>query len=92
MDLHLERLRESVVWGRSTADETLASMTAAMAARGSDAALAATRQLSLMVRQQAEVMALGDVFLALTVIYVAFAVLPRVMRRPAYPGSAASGE
>ena len=54
--------------------------------------MAATQVMATKVRQQAEVMALGDVFLALTVIYVAFAVLPRVMRRPAYPGSAASGE
>ena len=65
MDLHLERLRESVTWGRQAAVETLASMTAALAARGSDAELAATRQLALIVRRQAEVMALSDVFLAL---------------------------
>ena len=63
MDLHLERLRESVIWGRTVADETLADMTAALAARGSDAALAATRQMALIVRRQAEVMALADVFL-----------------------------
>ena len=44
MDLHLERLRESVIWGREVADDTLANMTAALAARGSDAALAATRR------------------------------------------------
>ena len=61
-------------------------MTAAMAARGSDAQLAATRQLALIVRRQAEVLALADVFLALTV------ALPR-LRRPrgadAPPGPAA---
>jgi len=89
MDLHLERLRESVVWGRTAADETLAALTQALASRGSDAALAATRVMALKVRQQAEVMALGDVFLALTIIYVVFAVLPRVMRRPAYLGGPA---
>jgi DHA2 family multidrug resistance protein len=89
MDLHLERLRESVVWGRTAADETIAALTQALASRGSDAALAATRVVALKVRQQAEVMALGDVFLALTVIYVVFAVLPRVMRRPAYLGGPA---
>ena len=67
MDLHLERLRESVSWGRNVAEETMANMTAAFAARGSDAALAATKQMALMVRRQAEVMALADVFLAVTV-------------------------
>jgi DHA2 family multidrug resistance protein len=89
MDLHLERLRESVVWGRTAADETLAGLAQALAARGSDAALAATKVVALKVRMQAEVMALGDVFLALTVIYVAFALLPRVMRRPDYLGGPA---
>ena len=89
MDLHLERLRESVVWGRTAADETLAALTQALASRGSDAAMAATRVIAMKVRQQAEVLALGDVFLALTVIYIVFAVLPRVMHRPAYLGGPA---
>ena len=91
MDLHLERLREAVVWGRSAADETLASMTAALASRGSDAGLAATRQLALMVRQQAEVMALGDVFLSLTVIFLALVVLAGFMRKPQPMGAGAGG-
>jgi DHA2 family multidrug resistance protein len=91
MDLHLERLREAVVWGRSAADETLAQMTAALAARGSDAALAATKQMSLMVRQQAEVLALGDVFLALTVIYFVLSALAGVMRRPQTVDAAGGG-
>eukprot|EP01037_Dinobryon_pediforme_P026935 gene26935-29630_t len=42
MDLHLARLHDAVAWGRTAAEETLANMTAAFAARGSDAALAAT--------------------------------------------------
>ena len=91
MDLHLERLRESVVWGRSAVDETLASMTAALASRGSDAGLAATRQLALMVRQQAEVLALGDVFLSLTVIFLSLVVLAAFMRRPQPMGAGAGG-
>ena len=91
MDLHLERLRESVVWGRSAADETLAGMTAALAARGSDAALAATRQMALIVRRQAEVLALGDVFLALTVVFLALVGLAAFMRRPQPLGPGAGG-
>jgi DHA2 family multidrug resistance protein len=83
MDLHLERLREQVTWGKAAADERLANMTAALASRGSDAALAATRQLALMVRRQAEVLALADVFLALTLIFLACVSLAAVMRRPA---------
>ena len=89
MDLHLERLRESVAWGRAAADETLANMTAALATRGSDAPLAATKQLALIVRRQAEVMALADVFLALTAVFLACVAFAALMRRPA--GQAGGG-
>jgi len=89
MDLHLERLRESVTWGRQVAVETLANMTQALAARGSDAELAATRQLALIVRRQAEVLALSDVFLALTVIFLACVSFAALMRRP--PGAPGGG-
>ena len=91
MDLHLERLRESVIWGRRVAEDTLANMTAAMAARGSDAQLAATRQLALIVRRQAEVLALADVFLALTVLFLACVGLAALMRRPAAAGAGGGG-
>ncbi len=83
MDLHLERLRESVTWGRQAAVDRLASMTAALAARGPDAELAATRQLALIVRRQAEVLALADVFLALTAIFLGCVSFAALMRRPA---------
>jgi DHA2 family multidrug resistance protein len=91
MDLHLERLREAVTWGRSAVDETLAGLAQTLASRGSDATLAATKVLAQKVRQQAEVMALGDVFLALTVIYISLSVLTAVMRRPPQPAGAAGG-
>ena len=71
MDLHLLRLRDSVTWGRDVAVQTMTDLTGAFAARGSDAELAATREMAMMVRRQAEVMALADVFLVLTVIYAA---------------------
>jgi len=91
MDLHLERLRESVTWGRAVAEERLAGMVSALAARGSDAELAATKQLALMVRRQAEVLALSDVFLALTVIFVGCVTLAALMRRPAAMGGGGGG-
>jgi DHA2 family multidrug resistance protein len=91
MDLHLERLRESVTWGRRVAVDTLAQMTQAMAARGSDAELAATRQLMLIVRRQAEVMALADVFLALTVLFLGCTGLAALMRRPVAAGPGGGG-
>jgi len=87
MDLHLERLRESVTWGRDVADETMANLTAGLAARGSDAALAATREVALIVRRQAEVLALSDVFLLLTVVFLLCTGLAALMRRPQMAGA-----
>ncbi len=86
MDLHLARLRESVIWSRRVAEETMNNLAAAFASRGSDATLAATKEMALMVRRQALVMALADVFLALTVLYVATLWLAALMRRPQMMG------
>jgi DHA2 family multidrug resistance protein len=91
MDLHIARLHEAVSWGRDAADQTLSQITAAFATRGSDAALAATKQMMLMARRQAEVMALGDVFLALTVIFFALVALAPIMRRPQMQGAGGGG-
>ena len=77
--------------GRSAADETLSQITLAMAARGSDAALAATKQIMMMARRQAEVMALSDVFLALTVIFLALVALAPIMRRPQMAAAGGGG-
>ncbi len=78
-----------MTWGRVAADERLANMAAALADRGSDAALAATKQLALIVRRQAEVMALADVVLALTAIFLGCVVLAAFMRKPAAAGGPA---
>jgi DHA2 family multidrug resistance protein len=91
MDLHIARLHEMVSWGRNAAEQTMAQMTAAMAARGSDAALAATKQMMMMARRQAEVMALSDVFLALTAIFFMLVALAPMMRRPQMMGGGGGG-
>jgi hypothetical protein len=44
-----------------------------------------------MARRQAEVLSLGDVFLALTVIFFALVALAPVMRRPQMQGAGAGG-
>jgi MFS transporter, DHA2 family, multidrug resistance protein len=62
-----------------------------LAARGSDAELAATRQLAMIVRRQAEVMAISDVFLALTVVFLGCVSLAALMRRPAAAGAGGGG-
>jgi DHA2 family multidrug resistance protein len=86
-DLHLQRLHESVSWTRPVAIESLNTLTQAFTPRlGSDAELAALKQLSQMVRQQAFVMAIGDVFFALTSLFVILILLTPLMRRPARMG------
>jgi DHA2 family multidrug resistance protein len=91
MDLHLVRLHEKVAWGHFKAEETLSSLTAAMAPRGSDAALAALKQLAGLVRREALVMALSDVFYALTLLFFAMLLFLPLVRRPRLGAPAGSG-
>ena len=91
MDLHLERLHETVKWGNAQAEETLANLTKAFATHGSDAALSATKQLAKIVRREAEVLALSDVFLALAILFVAMAAIAPLMRRPGAPPAPGGG-
>jgi DHA2 family multidrug resistance protein len=83
MDLHLQRLHEQVAWGRTAAEETLTNLTQGLSQLGSIADLAATKKLALIVRQQAMVMSLGDVFYALTFLFGALVLMAPLMRRPA---------
>jgi DHA2 family multidrug resistance protein len=82
LDLHLARLHEQVAWGHTAAEETLAKLTGQMARFGSDAQLAATKKLAQLVRSQATVMAIADVFTALTLLFLLIALLTPIMRRP----------
>ena len=74
--------RKHLLWPRR-ADETLERLTHRYSSRGADAPLAATAKLAQMGRRDALVMALGDVFLALTVRFFALVVVTYFMRRPA---------
>jgi len=91
LDLHLARLHEQVAWGRTYADETLANMTRAYAALGSDASAAATKKLAALVRREATVLAMSDVFVALTVLFLGCLLLMPLLRRPAEPQSGTGG-
>ena len=66
-------------------------MTQAFAGMGSDASFAATKQLALMVRGQALVMALSDVFVALSVLFIALVLVTPLMQRPARRGGGGGG-
>lgn len=87
MDLHLARLHERVAWGRPPAEEMLANLTGAMASLGSDASLAATAKLAQIVRREAMVWAIGDVFMALTVLFMALVLLTPLMQRTRAAGA-----
>ncbi|MFG1401645.1 DHA2 family efflux MFS transporter permease subunit [Xanthobacter sediminis] len=89
-DLHLARLHESVQWGSAAAVERLDGLTATFSALGSNATDAALKQLALLVRQQALVMAFADVFALLTVLFLCLVAAAPLMRRPK-PGTGGSG-
>jgi MFS transporter, DHA2 family, multidrug resistance protein len=89
MDLHLARLHAAVNGAREPAIETLSRLTAHF--QGSDAHLMALKELMLMVRRQATVMSFADVFLMLTVLFVALAALGVIMRKPVPLAAGAGG-
>jgi len=90
-DLHMQRLRDSLAWGRQVADETLANMTRGMAELGDGAELAATKQMAGMVRREALVLALGDVFLSLTFVFLLMLVVLPAIEKAGGPKAAGGG-
>ena len=82
IDLHLARLHDAVNWSRGPATETLALLTQRFSNFGVDAQTMAIKQMTLMAHQEGTVMAFGDVFLLLAVLFVGFAALVLVMRKP----------
>ena len=74
-------LHEAINGASVPAVETLANLAARFP--GSDAADMALKQMMAMVRQQASVMSFADLFLILTLLFVALAAFGIVMRRPA---------
>jgi DHA2 family multidrug resistance protein len=88
LDLHLQRLHDSVTWSRANVNETVANLTLKFSALGSDASQAALKTLSNMVRKEALVMSFADVFYGLTFLFLVLAcAIPLVRRsRPAAAG------
>ena len=65
-------------------------MTAALSPLGSDAGAAALSRLAGMVRRQATTLAIADVFLLLTVLFIGVVLLLPLMRKPS-TGAGGSG-
>ena len=82
MDLHLARLHERVSWTSERAMNWLSTLTGAYAARGSDAETAALKQMASVVRREALVMALSDVFFFIAILFVSMIVLLPFVRKP----------
>ncbi|MGO8738673.1 DHA2 family efflux MFS transporter permease subunit [Rhodoblastus sp.] len=82
-DLHFERLRETLVWGNDRTQEFLANLAALYAQNGDAARLAASHRLAAMAGREATVMALADVFLGMSLLFLMAAGLAPFMRRPA---------
>jgi len=91
MDLHLQRLHESVAWGRGVAEDTLAGLTQQLSSQIPDGDLAALKQLSLIVRRQASVLAFADVFVVLTAMFAGMALLAVFMKKPVEVPAGAGG-
>ena len=89
MDLHLTRLHESVNWANGTARETLSQLASRF--HGSDAQLMALKAMMGLVRKQAMVMSFADVFLMLTVLFLALAAVGVIMKKPAAPAGGGGG-
>jgi MFS transporter, DHA2 family, multidrug resistance protein len=91
MDLHLTRLHDAANWSRGPANDMLTNLTARFQDFGSNAQLMAIKQMSLMIRLQATVMSFSDLFLLMTILFVALALLGLVMKRPAMRAGAGAG-
>ena len=82
LDLHLQRLRESVTWDSSQAMETLNALTMKFQALGVDGNAAALKTMANMVRREALVMSFADVFLLLTVLFLGLVCALPFIKKP----------
>src|SRR5438128_6102668 len=89
-DLHLARLHEALNSAYRPALEALDGLTSRFQAYGSDARIMALKQLFMMTHREGLVMALGDVFLALTVLFAVMSLSTMVMKRPSVGAAPAS--
>jgi len=91
LDLHLERLHESVSWGHAVAESQLASMQQSMSQIMPDGDLAALKQLAMLVRNQANVLSFADVFLVLTLLFATAGIFTLMMHKPSTLPAGAGG-
>jgi DHA2 family multidrug resistance protein len=91
IDLHLARLHDAVTWSRPAAMEMLNNLTQRFASFGSDAHTMALKQMSLLARREGIVMGYADVFLMLTVLFIALSLMSVILSKPAPVAAGAGG-
>jgi len=89
MDLHLQRLHDAITPANLAAADMLTNLASRF--QGSDAQSQALAEMNAVVRLQAAVMSYADVFLLLTVLFLAIAAFGLLMKRPKAAAGAGSG-
>lgn len=90
-DLHIQRLHEAVNWSSDTANDTLNNITGALSRLGTNAGTAALSQMNGLVRKQAMTMAIADVFLLLTFLFIGIILLLPILKKPKPAGGGGGG-
>ncbi|MDX6806414.1 DHA2 family efflux MFS transporter permease subunit [Terrihabitans rhizophilus] len=82
LDLHLQRLHDGANWAKSYTLEYLDTLQRGLAPLGDLADVAALKRLSMLVRQQAMVMAYADTFFLLTCLFALTACCVVILKKP----------
>ncbi len=90
-DLHITRLHEMVAAGRQIAEENIAALTQRFSDFGDAAQSMALALINQRAHKQALLMAFGDVFLGLTLIFGALVLMALLMSKPPKVAPAGGG-
>jgi len=90
-DLHITRLHEMVVAGRQAAEEAIANTAQRFIDYGDAAQTMALALVNQRVHKQALVMAFGDVFIGLTVIFGSLVLMSLFLSKPPKPVAGGGG-
>ncbi|NLS05375.1 DHA2 family efflux MFS transporter permease subunit [Rhizobium sp. P32RR-XVIII] len=90
-DVHYERLRENLDWGNPTAIDQMNNMAANFNSYGMDGASVAIKQMVGLATKQAIILSFSDVFLLLTLLFVAMIFGVAMINKPAAPGGGGGG-
>jgi DHA2 family multidrug resistance protein len=90
-DQHYFNLRDNIHWGNQAAVAQLNNMAANFSASGLDGKQAALKQMVNMATQQAIVMSFSDIFLMLTILFLAMILGVLMLSKPKAPGGGGGG-